>query len=68
MGNQRIEFSARFAGVEELIRVPISSVLGIYARESGEGMIFTDEQPTPEPPGADPGPSGSRPSHLKVVK
>ncbi len=80
LGNDEVEFEARFGGVAHLIRVPIDSVLGIYARESGEGMMFSEQeveasQPTildtdndddsPEPPPAGPGPGRS---HLRVVK
>jgi stringent starvation protein B len=69
LGNEWIEFGARFAGVVHFIRVPIAAVLGIYARESGEGMVFSDQDLGPEPP---PQPSaeedGTRRSHLKLVK
>jgi stringent starvation protein B len=70
LGNEWIEFGARFAGVVQFIRVPIAAVLGIYARETGEGMVFSDQDLGPEPP-APPPPSeedGSRRSHLKIVK
>lgn len=40
MDNDYISFSARFNGVSEEIYCPIDSVLAIYARESGEGMMF----------------------------
>ena len=40
--------SARFGGVSQLVDVPISAVLGIYARETGEGMVFREETPPPE--------------------
>ena len=69
LGNEWIEFGARFAGVVHFIRVPIGAVLGIYARETGEGMVFSDQDLGPEPP---PQPSteedGGRRSHLKLVK
>ena len=69
LGNEWIEFGARFAGVVHFIRVPIAAVLGIYARETGEGMVFSDQDLGPEPP---PQPSaeeeGARRSHLKLVK
>jgi len=69
LGNEWIEFGARFAGVEQLIRVPIAAVLGIYARETGEGMVFSDQDLGPEPPtppaSEEP---GERRAHLKVVK
>lgn len=38
--NDAVSFSARFAGQTELIRAPIGSVLGIYARENGQGLFF----------------------------
>jgi stringent starvation protein B len=40
MGNDLIEFSARFAGVARQISVPIANVYAIYARETGHGMTF----------------------------
>lgn len=57
LGNDAVEFSARFGGVPFPIRVPLRAVLGIYARESGEGMIFTDSEGDP-PPGNDGGSGG----------
>lgn len=43
LGNDQITFEARFAGTPHRVIVPISAVLGIYARESGEGLIFSDQ-------------------------
>ena len=40
IGNELIEFSARFAGVARQIAVPIANVYAIYARETGHGMTF----------------------------
>jgi stringent starvation protein B len=40
MGNEAIEFAARFNGVSRDISVPIEAVAGIYARETGQGMAF----------------------------
>jgi stringent starvation protein B len=75
-----VEFSARFSGTSHRIHVPVEFVLGIYARETGQGMVFTEEQGAlpaesaapgsagekpPEPPA--PAPQRPRPS-LKVVK
>jgi stringent starvation protein B len=51
--NESIEFDARFAGIVHRVRVPMQAVLGVYARETGEGMVFSegDSEPTPpEPP------------------
>lgn len=40
LGNEFIEFKARFAGSAREILVPISHVIAIYARENGQGMAF----------------------------
>ena len=40
MGNELIEFSARFGGVARQISVPIANVYALYARETGHGMTF----------------------------
>lgn len=40
LGNEFIEFKARFGGVAREIIVPISHVIAIYARENGQGMAF----------------------------
>jgi stringent starvation protein B len=70
LGNQEVEFDARFAGVIHHVRFPVSAVLGIYARETGEGMVFSEQDLGPEPPTR---PSqteegGARRPQLKVVK
>ena len=47
LGNEFIEFKARFGGSAREILVPISNVIAIYARENGQGMVFpleTSEQ------------------------
>lgn len=40
MGNELIEFQARFGGVARELSVPIGQVSAIYARENGAGMAF----------------------------
>lgn len=40
LGNEFIEFQARFSGVTENVMVPITAVSAIYARETGAGMGF----------------------------
>jgi stringent starvation protein B len=40
LGNDFIEFKARFAGTAREIMVPVSRVIAIYARENGQGMAF----------------------------
>ena len=50
ISNEALEFSGRFGGVPTQVHVPIRAVLGIYARENGQGMIFETDDPIPEPP------------------
>ena len=40
LGNEAIEFKARFGGVAREIIVPVDHVIAIYARENGQGMAF----------------------------
>jgi stringent starvation protein B len=40
IGNDLIQFSARFSGVSREVSVPISAVAGIFAKENGQGMAF----------------------------
>ena len=40
LGNDFIEFKARFGGVAREILVPVGRVMAIYARENGQGMAF----------------------------
>lgn len=69
LGNEWVEFDARFAGVSHHVRFPITAALGVYARETGEGMVFNDQDGGPEPPPKPPAPeeTSKRPV-LKVVK
>jgi stringent starvation protein B len=48
--NDAVSFRARFGGVPFDVWAPIRSVLGIYARETGQGMIFSHDADQPEPP------------------
>jgi stringent starvation protein B len=70
LGNDEVEFDARFAGVIHHVRFPVSAVLGIYARETGEGMVFSEQDLGPEPPrpGQTEESGGARRPQLKVVK
>ena len=48
LGNEFVEFKARFAGVPRDIMVPMDRVIAIYARENGQGMAFPLSVPSPE--------------------
>jgi stringent starvation protein B len=75
MGNEEITCGGRFGGVPHEIYVPINAVIGIFAKENGQGLVFQGQESTPTPPGGDGGgkpPGDSQPtplkSHLRVVK
>lgn len=77
LGNEFIRFDARFGGQPMSVEVPVAAVQAIYARENGQGMLFSDDGPPPPEPGGDGddggggdggGGGGSDRSHLKVVK
>jgi stringent starvation protein B len=78
LGNESLEFEARFSGQSFAVHVPIRAVLGIYSRETGQGMIFPEGDAEPEPNDKSPPPAagatdkkgsgaGKRP-RLMVVK
>ncbi|RZI69217.1 MAG: ClpXP protease specificity-enhancing factor [Variovorax sp.] len=48
LGNDFIEFKARFAGTAREISVPVGRVIAIYARENGQGMAFPAPAPSAE--------------------
>lgn len=67
MNNEFVSFHGRFNGVEEQLYIPCSAIIGIYARENGQGMVFESELEIKE----DPVHVGARPSgppKLSVVK
>lgn len=83
MGNEAVEFNGRFGGIPTPVFVPVAAIMGIYARENGQGMVFETEKPGSEPPPASPaesdageegagskgdGKRGRKPPSLRVVK
>ena len=82
--NDAVSFTARFGGVSQPVYVPISAVLAIYSRETGQGMALPedvthdadtgeesgDDAPTTDTPPDDhtPPPGGKLPPFLRVVK
>lgn len=77
MDNEAVSFEGRFGGVAHTLYVPSPSILAVYARENGQGMVFDLEPPVVDdeasdaddqgPPDTDPPRPTGRPS-LKVVK
>jgi len=79
IANEGLEFNGRFGGIPMRVYVPVPAILGIYAKENGQGMIFEigGDLPRPLPPAGSSGgesnapqkekPAASRPS-LRVVK
>ena len=50
LSNEGILFDARFSGVSQNLYIPVDSILAIYARENGQGMMFGENDELPEPP------------------
>lgn len=73
LGNDHITFSARFGGVAREVWVPAAAVLAIYARETGQGVVFSPEDEAEATVAPDAGttaaerPQDGRP-HLKLIK
>lgn len=72
IGNEQLEFNARFGGVPTQVCTPLAAVVAIFAKENGQGMGFDVETPPDPGPDSDgseqgPGVGGKKPS-LKVVK
>lgn len=51
--NEGILFDARFSGISQNLYVPIDSILAIYARENGQGMMFGEGDDLPKSPNPD---------------
>lgn len=67
LGNEIIEFNARFAGNPMHIVTPVKAVLAIYAKENGKGMIFDQDEQDDDTPPTPPETPPSKPK-LRVVK
>lgn len=50
LGNEEITCGGRFGGVSHEIFVPITAVIGIFAKETGQGLVFQGQESTPTPP------------------
>jgi stringent starvation protein B len=69
MGNDIISCGGRFGGVPHEIMVPMAAVIGIFAKENGQGLAFEGQEPDLSPPegGGTSGVPYGKP-HLRVVK
>ena len=72
IGNDAVQFAARFSGVSRECSIPIAAVTGIFARENSQGMFFPAESSAAEPAAADDAPAGTPPTggrpRLQVIK
>ena len=71
LGNEMITCSGRFGGVSFDLMVPVEAVIGIFAKENGQGLMFQGNDPQQPPPDSSSGDSTKPPHHkphLKVVK
>lgn len=66
LGNDIIEFQARFGGVPREVRVPIDRVLAVYARENGQGMAFEVPRDA-SPAGVEPAPPRAERPTMSLV-
>jgi stringent starvation protein B len=73
LGNEEITCGGRFGGVAHQLIVPMDAVIGIFAKETGQGLVFqgqesarAEQKPGDEPP-EEPTPTPSKP-RLRVVK
>ena len=74
LGNEEITCSGRFGGVPHQVIVPMAAVIGIFAKETGQGLVFQGQESAPTQPGGNGGndkpPDNSPPAkpRLRVVK
>ena len=78
LGDEEITFSARFSGKSMSLYIPIEAVLAVYAKENGQGMMFSeddgavssdsDDDDLDPDPDAGPGSSKVKRPSLRVVK
>ena len=75
IGNERIQFAARFGGVSRECSIPIETVTAIFAKENGQGLFFPREGAqeavagSPDPEGTPPAaPTNGGKPKLQVIK
>ena len=72
MGNEMITCNGRFGGAPFDVMVPVVAVIGIFAKETGQGLVFQGGDPQQTPPTANGGNGEQKPvprkPHLEIVK
>jgi stringent starvation protein B len=72
MGNEMITCTGRFGGASFDLMVPVIAVIGIFAKETGQGLVFQGDGPQSPPPSSNGGVDASKPKparpQLKIVK
>ena len=72
LGDTEITFSARFSGQPMVLHIPVEAVLAVYAKENGQGMMFSEDDGATSSPDndddPDPAPDKPRRPGLRVVK
>jgi len=74
LGDTEITFSARFSGQTMGLYIPIDAVLAVYAKENGQGMMFSEDDGAISAPDSDndndddPDPDKPKRPSLRVVK
>lgn len=70
MGNEMISCTGRFGGVPFDIMVPVVATIGIFAKETGQGLVFqgSDQPPPPANGGGGEAKPAAHKPNLKIVK
>ena len=72
IGNEMITCTGRFGGVPFELMVPVAATIGIFAKETGQGLVFQGSEPQQPPPAVPGGEGGTKPvphkPSLKIVK
>jgi len=72
MGNEMVTCTGRFGGAPFDLFVPVAAVIGIFAKETGQGLVFQGGDTQQPPPVADGGSDEAKPKphrpQLKIVK
>lgn len=70
ISNETVTFSARFNNRPYQIYIPVQAIMAVYAKETGNGLVFTPEQEQTKvtSKGTDETPDNSHTIKLKVIK